>query len=54
MVENCLSEGVRCEAARFARQLNARGAKVRDWRAGARNFLDAARTLRLIADMIVN
>ena len=52
IVENCLKEGVRCEAAKVALQLRARGA--RRARAGSRRFLEAVRTPRLIADMIVN
>jgi hypothetical protein len=54
-VENFLKEeGVRCEAAKLARQVNARGVTARDWMAGKRRFLDAVRTLRLMADMVVN
>jgi hypothetical protein len=55
MTENCLKVGMRCEVWIAARCVKERGARrARDWRAGNRRFLVAVRTLRLIADMIVN
>jgi hypothetical protein len=55
MAENCLKLGVRGEAWMVARCVRERGARrARDWNADNRRFLVAVRTLRLIADMVVN
>jgi len=55
MAENFLKLEMRGEACVVARGASERGARrARDWRAGNRKFLVAVRTLRFIADMVVN